>query len=149
MKYVLASLALAGVATAALAFAPADTIRMRQGNYKQMAAAMKGIGDQLKGGSPSIPQVRRHSAVILRHSPRVLRWFPRGTGPEAGIRTRAKPEIWSDPRGFRLAGARLLVAARAMDSAARSGDAARVRAALPGLRGACGGCHDAYRGPER
>lgn len=147
-RILLASLAAAGLASAAFAFAPADTIRMRQANYKQMGAAMHGITQQARGDSPSIPEIRRHSALILRHAPNVLAWFPRGTGPEARVRTRAKAEIWSDRRGFTTAGAQLLVAARQLDAAARSGDLARVRAALPGLRRACGGCHEAYRGPE-
>ena len=144
---VLASLAVAGIATAAFAFTPADTIRMRQSSYKQMGSNMHGLIEQARSGSPSISQVRRHSTVILRFAPQVLRWFPRGTGVEAGVRTRAKAEIWSDPQGFRLAGARLLVAARQMDAAARRGDVAQVRAALPALQAACGGCHESYRGP--
>lgn len=151
--FLLASLALFGVIGAALAqtnrSSPVHTIQMRQANYKQMAAAMKGINDQLRGGSPSLPEIRRHSALIHRHALQVLRWFPRGSGPEAGVRTRARPEIWSDHAGFRSAGARLLVAARQMDAAARGGDVSAIRAALPRLQSACGGCHEAYRGPAQ
>ena len=120
---------------------------MRQANYKQMSSAMHGLTQQVRSGAPSLPEIRRQSALILRFAPRVLQWFPRGTGSEAGVRTRARAEIWSDRQGFRLAGARLLVAARQMDAAARGGDLARIRAALPALQGACGGCHETYRGP--
>lgn len=135
------------LATAAIA-APADTIRMRQGNYKQIAAAMKGIGEQLRSSEPSLPAIRAGSRTILGFAPQVLRWFPRGTGPEAGVRTRARPEIWSDHAGFRRAGARLLVAARNLDAAARSGDLDAIRAAAPELAHACSNCHDDYRAPE-
>lgn len=149
MKYaILASIAAAGFAVTAFAMAPADTIRMRQAHYKQMAGAMHGLVEQVRSSTPAIPEVRRHSALILRLAPQVLQWFPPGTGAEAGVRTRAKAEIWSDRRGFRIAGARLLVAARQLDAAARSGDMAQVRTALPALQGACGGCHETYRGPE-
>jgi len=151
--FLLASFAIAGLAATAAAQAgrapPADTIRMRQANYKQMAGAMKGINDQLRSESLSLPDVRRHSALIARHAVQVLNWFPHGTGPEAGVRTRAKAEIWSDPSGFRTAGARLLVTARTMDAAARRGDLPAIRAAMPRLQSACGGCHEAYRGPDR
>lgn len=148
MKHILlAGLAVAGIVTVAAAQTPADTIRMRQGNYKQMAGAMHGLLEQVKGGSPSIPEIRRHSALILRFAPQVLQWFPAGSGPEAGVRTRARPEIWSDRQGFRTAGARLLVAARRLDAAARSGDLARINAAVPVLSASCGGCHEGYRGP--
>jgi len=147
-RAILAALALAGTATAAFALAPADTIRMRQANYKQMAAALKGVNDQLRSDAPSLPELRRNAGLISRHALQVLNWFPRGTGAEAGIRTRAKAEIWSDPQGFRRAGARLLVAARGLDAAAGRGDVAAVRTAFGEVRGACGGCHDAFRAPE-
>ena len=153
--FILASLAIAGTVTVAAAQtrarSPAATIQMRQANYKQMAGAVKGLNDQLQ----------RRLAVASRHPPafgacstatrlQVLNWFPRGTGPEAGVRTRAKPEIWSDPRGFRAAGARLLVAARALDAAARRGDVAGDPHRLSRRRNrACGGCHDGYRGPAQ
>jgi len=150
--FLLASLAIAGAVTMAAAqtrFAPAaETIRMRQANYKQMGGAVKGVNDQLAGDAPAIAEIRRHSATIARHARNVLTWFPHGTGAEAGVRTRAKPEIWSDPRGFRVAGANLLVAARGLDAEARSGDVEGVRTALPTLRRACAGCHETYRGPE-
>jgi len=150
--FILASLAIAGAVTMAAAQSravpAADTIRMRQANYKQMGGAVKGINDQLAADTPAISEIRRHSATLAGHARNVLTWFPRGSGAEAGVRTRAKPEIWSDPRGFRVASANLLVAARGLDAAARRGDAAAVRTALPDLRRTCAACHDSYRGPE-
>jgi len=147
-KLILTATAVAALVAVAAVAAPADTIRMRQANYKQIAAAMKGIGEQLRSDSPSLPAIRAGSRTILGFAPQVLRWFPRGTGPEAGVRTRARPEIWSDHAGFRSAGARLLVAARNLDSAARGGDLAAIRAAAPELARACSNCHDNYRAPE-
>jgi cytochrome c556 len=135
------------VATAAIA-APADTIRMRQANYKQIGAAMKGINEQLRGSAPSLPAIRAGSRTIIGFAPQVLRWFPRGTGPEAGVRTRARPEIWTDHAGFRRAGAGLLVAARAFDAAARRGDLDAIRTGAAQLAHACSNCHDDYRAPE-
>jgi cytochrome c556 len=149
----LAAAAVAAIVTAAAAqnraAAPADIIRMRQADYKQIGAAMKGINDQLRASTPSLPAIQAGSRTILGFAPQVLRWFPRGTGPEAGVRTRARPEIWSDHTGFRRAGAGLLVAARALDAAARRGDIQAVRAAVPQLAHACSNCHDDYRAPER
>lgn len=150
--FLLAGIAVFGAVTMAAAqnraVPAAETIRMRQANYKQMGGAVKGINDQLQASAPAVPEIRRHSATLVGHARQVLNWFPRGSGPEAGVRTRAKPEIWSDPRGFRVAGANLLVAARGLDSAARRGDIEGVRSALPALRRTCSGCHDQFRGPE-
>jgi cytochrome c556 len=150
VKHVLLCAAfIAAAATAAYAQRSAPpVIQARQANYKQMAAAMKGINDQLRGGSPDISAIRPRAALLADYGVQVLRWFPRGSGPQAGARTRARPEIWSDRAGFERAGARLLVAARAVNRAAQSGDIAAVRAAMPALARACKACHDDYRAPE-
>lgn len=151
MKRLVLAIAAAASAAAAAQLPRQDaagTIRVRQANYKQMAGAMKGIRDQLRASRPALPLIRRSSAVIAGHAVNVLRWFPRGTGPEAGVRTRALPQIWTDQASFTRRGAALVVAARNLDAAARAGDAARVRAALPAVASACGACHDDFRAPE-
>ena len=148
--FILAAAATAAIVTVASAQAPspAQTIQMRQANYKQMGAAMKGLSDELRSATPAIAAVRRHAQLFATHAPQLLRWFPAGTGPESGIRTRAKAEIWSDPEGFRRAGAGLLLASRDLSAAARGGDVAAIRAAFRALGRACAGCHDPYRAPE-
>ena len=152
MKTLLLGAAVAAIAVNAYAQpGPSDAasaIRARQANYRQMAGAMKGINDQLHSRDPALPTIQANSRLILGFAPQVLRWFPQGTGAEARVPTRARPEIWADPAGFRLAGARLLAAARGLDAAARSGDIARVRTATVAVSRACGGCHDSYRAPE-
>jgi cytochrome c556 len=152
-KFVLASAAVAALCGVAYAQRPAPnaaaTIQARQGNYKQIAAAFKGISEQLRSGNPDLAQIRPRAALLADRSVRVLSWCPRGTGPEAGVRTRAKPDIWSNPAGFRQAGATFVVAARALNAAARSGDLAQIRAAFAGVGRACSGCHDSFRGPAQ
>src|SRR5438128_12670855 len=102
-KFVLASVAVAAICGAAYAQRPAAnaaaTIQARQGNYKQMGAANHEIQQQLCAGTPDLAQIRSRAALLADRSVRVLTWFPRGTGAEAGVRTRAKPEIWSNPAG--------------------------------------------------
>ena len=149
-RLVLTAAAVAAFVTTAIAQtpSPADLIRERQAHYKQMGGAMKAVNDQLHSGAPSIDTIRQSSHVIVTFAPQLLRWFPRGTGQEAGVHTRALPEIWSDNQNFRRAGATLLVAARALDAAARRGDMDAIRAAVPQVAHACGNCHDTYRAPE-
>ena len=152
-KLVLASAAIVAICGAAYAQRPAAnaaaTIQARQGNYKQIAAALKGISDQLRTDSPDLAQIRPSAALLADRSVRVLGWFPRGTGPEAGVRTRARPEIWTDAAGFRQRGAAFVVAARALNAAARGGNVAQVRTALRDVSRACSGCHDTFRAPEQ
>jgi len=151
-KSVLAVVAVAAICGAAYAQRPAAsaaaTIAARQGNYKQMAAALKGIGDQLRATAPDIAQIRPRAALLADRSVRVLAWFPHGTGPEAGIRTRARPDIWANAAGFRQRGAAFVVAARALNAAARTGDIGQIRTALRDVTHACSGCHDDFRAPE-
>jgi cytochrome c556 len=130
--------------------APADVAALmheRHENYEKMGRAMKGISTQLKSDAPSIADLQRDSAVIAGYAPQIPSWFPAGSGPEAG-RTRAKAEIWTDPEGFRAAHARMLQATQQFDAAAKSGDVAAMRAALPALGSSCSNCHDKYRGPK-
>ena len=152
-KFVLAGGAFAALCSVAYAQRPAPgaaaTIQARQGNYKQIAAALKGISEQLRSGNPDLAWIRPRAAMLADRSVRVLGWFPRGTGPETGVRTRAKPEIWSNAAGFRRAGANFVLAARALNAAAQAGDVARIRAAMPGVTRACSNCHDSFRAPEQ
>jgi cytochrome c556 len=149
-RLVLTAAAVAAIVTTAAAQtrSPADLIRERQAHYKQMGGAMKGLYDQLHSDTPSLDAIRQSSRTVVTFAPQLLRWFPRGTGPEAGVRTRALPEIWSDNQNFRRAGATLLVAARALDAAAQRGDMDAIRTAVPQVAHACGNCHDTYRAPE-
>ena len=126
-----------------------DRIRARQASYKQMGKAMKAIGDELKGGAPSLPTIVANADRIAGFAPQILGWFPVGSGPDAGLKTRAKPEIWSDPQGFGSAAAGLITASERFRALARSGDLAAVRAAMPQLQKACKQCHDRFRAPER
>lgn len=152
-RFVLAGVAVIAICGAAYAQRPAAnaaaTIQARQGNYKQLAAALHEIQEQLRAGTPDVAQIRPRAALLADRSVRVLSWFPRGTGPEAGVRTRAKSDIWSNPAGFRRAGATFVVAARTLNAAARSGDVAQIRAAFAGVSRACSGCHDSFRGPPQ
>ena len=151
MKHVLLTAAaiVALVATAA-AQSPdaAGLIHERQAHYKQMSGALKAINDQLHGSAPSLDTIRQGSQLIKTYAVQLVAWFPPGTGPETGVHTRALPIIWSDNVNFRRAGAGLLVAARALDTAAQRGDMDAIRAAVPPLAHACGNCHDTYRAPE-
>ena len=119
-----------------------DTVGAEIGNMDVECQTHRAIGVRRRlAGS--------RAALLADRSVRVLTWFPRGTGAEAGVRTRAKPDIWSNPAGFRQAGATFVVAARALNVAARAGDVAQIRAAFTGVSHACSNCHDSFRGPAQ
>lgn len=120
----------------------------RHEHYHEMGKAMKAIGDQLKGDAPSLEIVRQRAAVIAGYAPQIPGWFPAGSGPESGRRTRAKAEIWTDPEAFRQRADSFSAEAARFNRAAQGGDLAAIRAAVPALGKACKDCHDRFRGPE-
>jgi len=63
--------------------------------------------------------------------------------------TRAKPEIWTDSAGFTAALSTAATSAAAILTAAKAGDMAAYTAAVGAMGGACGGCHNTYRGPAQ
>jgi cytochrome c556 len=148
----LLGIALVGLVGAAVAQTPARTpaqlIQNRQANYKQIGTAFRGVMEQVRASEPALPLLRQHAATIARLAPQVGGWFPRGTGPEAGVRTRALPVIWTNGAAFRTASVNLVVAARQLETATRGTDVAAIRSAAYALGRTCAGCHDEFRGPE-
>jgi cytochrome c556 len=124
------------------------SIRARQTHYKQIGAAMKGINDQLKSGSPDVAAIQQHAARIEEYAPQIEGWFPTGTGAEAGLKTRAAAEIWSDPEGFRRAAQLFVARSQSFNRIAQEGRIEAIRAAVPELGKSCSNCHDNFRGPE-
>jgi cytochrome c556 len=135
-------------ATGAAAANAADSIRARQSHYKEIGKAMKGISAELKADSPSVPTIQTHAARLKEFAPQIEGWFPQGSGSEAGLKTRAKQEIWSDPEGFRRAAQTFVAAAGSFHGVAQGGDVQAIRAAVPDLGASCKGCHDKFRAPE-
>ncbi len=151
-KAFLAMAAIVGIVTVAAAQTPARTpaelIRNRQASYKQIQAAFRVLFQQNQAGEPSIQEIRPHAATIARLAPQVNGWFPAGTGPETGVPTRAKAELWANRQDFMGRAAAFVVGARGPDAAAQGGDVGAFRAPFPALRQACADCHERYRGPE-
>ncbi|MEA3017709.1 MAG: hypothetical protein QOI38_2431 [Sphingomonadales bacterium] len=120
----------------------------RHEHYEEMGKAMKGINTELKGGSPDVAVIQRHAALIAGFGPQLLTWFPEGSGPAEGSRTRAKAEIWTDAATFRARGQAFEQASGAFNRAAQTGDVGAIRAALPALKESCSNCHERFRAPE-
>lgn len=147
----IAALLLAGVAavgaTASAAPTPAEIIKSRQENLKAMGGAMKAIVDQVKTGKPDPAVTGPAGDKIAALSKELATWFPAGTGPEAGVKTAAKPEIWSKPEDFKAAAAALPPEADKLAAVTKTADAAAIGAQLQATGKACGGCHKPFRVP--
>jgi cytochrome c556 len=121
----------------------ADTITARQKGFKATGAAFKLLRDESTAGSFDPDKVRGAAADIKSTATQVSTWFPAGSGAESGVKTAAKPEIWSDPDGFNSARDSFVEQAGKFSDLAASGG---VNAdAVKALGQTCGGCHDKFR----
>lgn len=122
-----------------------EQIEARQGQLKKMGKAFKAISDQLKADSPDVAQIQTAAAVVPKESATMVDWFPEGTGPEAGVKTKALPVIWENKADFNTKVVAMRDAAALLDSAAQTGDVAAIGAAFQTTGGTCKACHDKYR----
>ena len=140
----LAALALAGLAAPLLA-APADQIRVRTTGYRDLGAAFKAINDGLRAPSPQ-PAVLRAAAQRIRNAAtQQYNWYPAGSGPRPGLKTAAKPEIWTQGARFRQLQDGFAVQSAALERAVSTGNTAAIRTAARSLGGSCKACHDQFR----
>ncbi len=139
------ALGLIGLGSAAIAASATDTITARQANFKQIGKGMKAVMGELKSDTPSVDAIKAGADAIDAAAPKVAGFFPKGTGPEAGIKTGALPEIWAKNAEFKADAGKLVDAAHAFKAAADSGDMARIKPAAMALGAACKGCHETFR----
>ncbi len=88
------SLVLGGGAALAAVNAKSVT-ESRQANFKTMGKSMKAMTDGLKAGSPDMTAIAANAATLRGLAPKISTWFPKGTGPESGVKTEALAEIWN------------------------------------------------------
>lgn len=141
----LAAPAASGTVVSAIAATPAETVAARQANFKQLGRAMKAIGEELKKPAPDLGVIRASAQSLNQAAGHVGHGFPRGSGPESGVKTEALAAIWQRPADFQGATRNLVTKAGDLRAAATSGDLNRIRTAFPAVGGACKGCHDNFR----
>jgi len=137
---------LAGIVTLALAGGVAMAGEMsdaRVADMKAIGGSMKALGDAAKAGGPITPELVAAARKTAMLADGMLAKFPAGSAEY-----RARPEIWSDWAGFEKAMMAMQTASKDLVTAAESGEAAKVGAALGAMGKTCGACHDDYRGPK-
>ena len=135
-------------AVSAYALDAASVEKARHDYFHQIGKAMKGAGDELKKPEPSMADLKAYAATLDKLAPELATHFPAGSGPDAGVKTEAKADIWSRPADFQKAVVNFTTAAHAFDAAAQTGDVNATRNARMALGKTCGGCHDSFRNEE-
>ena len=124
-----------------------DQQKARHDHYHELGDAFKTVRDQSKAGTPNMAKIKSAAQVVSEASIDQGRWFPHGTGPEAG-KTRALPIIWEKPQDFQAAQKVFTDAAPKLLVAANAGDIGAVKTSFSEVGKACKNCHDTFRAPE-
>ena len=69
-----------------------DLQKARHHHYHELGDAFKTVRDQTRAGTPNMAKIKTAAQVINEASIDQGRWFPAGTGPEAG-----KTRGWERP----------------------------------------------------
>lgn len=143
------AVAIAAAGTAAYAqFSPKEAVTARVSGYRETGAAFKTINDQLKSDVPLKVMLRASAKRIVQTSHDQYGWFPRGSGPESGEKTKAKAAIWTDAAAFKAAQDNFQQQAGRMSQAVDSGDVGQMKTATRALGEACAACHNKFREKE-
>jgi cytochrome c556 len=130
---------------AAPAAAPAPLAPV-QASMRQMGGAQRALGQELGKEAPDATVIKAAAARLDTLAGQLPSWF---TAPVSGLPSAAKPEVWSDAKGFAAAEAALKVQTAKLAQLSDGGDVAALKAQAGALGGACKACHDAYRAPEK
>ena len=138
------------VAVGAIA-GPAEVaqIKPRQDKLRDMGGALKAIDDELKKRTVDWDNVVFPNAQTLRdRSGYLLNWFPKGSGPESGVKTYALPAIWQKGDDFTKLGKAMQAEVAKFKQVSATRNAGALKEESVTLGKACKACHDSYRSPD-
>jgi cytochrome c556 len=125
---------------------PAEVIKTRQEGFKKVADAFKVIHHEVSGPSPDAAKIAAAAAQIKATTEVIESWFPPGSGPQSGVKTHAKAEIWTDASGFAATRAAYIrQVEKSVRTLADPGERAAWTKSSAALGQACKDCHDSYR----
>jgi cytochrome c556 len=123
-----------------------DTIKARQACMKAQGASLGALFPILKGEKPY--DATEVKAAVDSMSAACADWsnfWSEDSMTSTTMKTRAKPEIWTDKAGFEAVGGTAYTALTARRAAT---DEASLKAALPAVGAACQGCHEKFQAPK-
>jgi cytochrome c556 len=133
-------------ATAVMAGAADDAIKGRQACMKAHGASMGVMVPMIKGEKPyDNAAIQAAFANEEGACADWAKWWGPDTQKGETVETYAKPEIWTDAKGFEDAGKAWYAAYTAVKG---STDEAGFKAAFPALGKSCQDCHEKFRRPK-
>jgi cytochrome c556 len=143
----LCALASLSAAHAQDASAEQKAVEIRQSIFKLMEWNFAPtIGEMLKNKMKYDAAVVQKTAARLEVlAPMISEAFAVDTHEAAGLKTRARPGIWTNMADFKAKNDGLVKAVAGLSAAAKGSDEKAFRQAAIAVGKACGACHDDYR----
>ena len=145
---VFSGLAMALAATAFGQSSEPTPMQTRQSQFREIGTAFKAINDELRKDTPGRFAMGSSARLIAGNLHRVGTLFPPGSGPGAGIKTKAKPNIWTDRAQFDRLNASAASEADRLVAIMKGNDLGAIRAQVPVLGAACKSCHQQFRAED-
>lgn len=126
---------------------PKQLQKARHDHYHELGDAFKVVRDQTRASTPDMAAIKTAAKEVNDASINQEKWFPAGTGPEAG-KTQALAEIWTQPDEFKAAIKLFSDSAPKLYAAANSDDFPGVKAAFGDVGKSCKNCHEKFRAKD-
>jgi len=123
---------------------PEDAIRYRQSAYVLMGNHMGRIAAQLKADKPDVALIQRSAGVVDFVSQLPGEGYVPGSDKGGNPPTKAKPEIFTDPK-VREVGKAMRTEVTKLVEVAKGGDVGAIRKQFQATVDSCNNCHDNYR----
>ncbi len=130
--------------TFAVAASAGTVVENRVATMKAQAKNLGAIGAVAKGKAEYSMALVGNAEALVQLTKNIEILFPPGS---KGKRT--KPEIWSDWAAFVKGADALEKATPGLVVAVKTGDIAKIGAAVKMVGKACGGCHKPFRAPKK
>ncbi|TDQ39297.1 c-type cytochrome [Tepidicella xavieri] len=137
-----ALLAVAGAAQAQFQ-KPDDAVKYRQGALFVMGQHFSRVGAMATGRAPFDAAVAQENMAVVMALAQ-LPWV--GFTPDTqNVRSRAKPNVWTEKAKFDEAGQNTLRSLTALNNTVKAGDLDAIRRAFQETAASCKACHDNFR----
>jgi cytochrome c556 len=125
-----------------------DMVAVRQA-FMRVNSSYEGMLAAQAKGALDIPanQMKQIGEAWVRMGKLLPSLFQKGS--EGVGKSRAKPEIWSEPEAFQAKLARYAKATEKFQQVAPAGDKASVAATFAEINNACDDCHKSFRTPAQ
>jgi cytochrome c556 len=124
-----------------------ELLHARHEHYEELGDAFKVVRDQTRASNPDLAAIKAAAKKVNDASVNQEKWFPAGTGPEAG-KTQALADIWAKPAEFKAAIKMFSDAAPKLHAAADAGDVAAIKTTFGEVGKSCKNCHDQFRAKD-